>query len=139
MGKSAGRVLVVDDSPVVAQLIAVNLELEGFEVSCAHDGQEALDRAPGFAPDVVTVDVVMTGLDGFETVRRLRADPRTAHIPIVMITARAQPEDVLRAERSGVEAYLTKPFEPAELVGLVARLARTGRPQLDDPADTLDR
>jgi CheY-like chemotaxis protein len=139
MGESPGRVLVVDDSPVVAQLIAVNLELEGFVVSCAHDGQEALERAPGFAPDVITVDVVMVGLDGFETVRRLRADPRTAHIPIVMITARAQPEDVLRGERSGVEAYLTKPFEPAELVALVAGLARTGRPRPDDAADTLDR
>ena len=120
------RVLVVDDSAAIRELIAVNLELEGYDVRRAADGQEALDVAVQWRPDVVTLDVVMPRLDGMETCARLRADPATAGVAVVMVTGRAQAADRERGEAAGVDAYLTKPFEPAELVATVARLAKTG-------------
>ena len=122
-----GRVLVVDDSTVIRDLIAVNLELEGYDVLRAGDGVEALEMIAAERPDVVTVDVVMPRLGGFEMVERLRADPATADIPVVMVTGRASAADRARGEEVGVDAYLTKPFEPAELVDTVARLIRDGR------------
>lgn len=118
------RVLVVDDSAVVRELIAVNLELEGFVVETAEDGVAALEAVARHRPDVVTLDVVMPRLDGFETVERLRADPATAGIPLVLVTARAAAADLERGEQLGVDGYLTKPFEPAELVALVKGLVR---------------
>jgi CheY-like chemotaxis protein len=125
-GTSTGRVLVVDDSTVIRDLIAVNLELEGFDVTVAGDGEEALERVAEQRPDVITLDVVMPRLDGFETATRLRADPTYADIPIVLVTARAAAADLARGEELGVDGYLTKPFEPAELVALVGRLTREG-------------
>lgn len=122
-----GRVLVVDDSSVVRDLIAVNLELEGLTVVGCGDGEEALALVAEQRPDVITLDVVMPRLGGFETVEQLRADPATAGIPIVIVTGRASVADLTRGEELGVEGYLTKPFEPAELVGLVSRLVREGR------------
>jgi CheY-like chemotaxis protein len=121
------RALVVDDSRVIRELIAVNLELEGFEVSTAEDGERAVEIAAECVPDVITLDVMMPRLDGFEAAVRLRRDPRTAAIPIVMVTGRAQSVDLERGEEVGVEAYLTKPFEPTQLVEVVTRLAREGR------------
>ena len=125
------RVLVVDDSAVICDLIAVNLRLEGFEVSTAGDGERALELVAEVHPHVVTLDVMMPKLNGFETVARLRESPDTAHIPVVLVTGRAQAGDIARGEALGVEAYLTKPFEPAELVEVVTRLARSGRRAAD--------
>jgi len=126
MGTSL-RVLVVDDSAVVRELIAVNLQLEGFAVTTAADGDAALELVAEVDPHVITLDVVMPRLAGFDTVARLRSIPETAHIPIVVVTGRAQATDVARGEGLGVEAYLTKPFEPSELVEAVTRLAMSGR------------
>jgi DNA-binding response OmpR family regulator len=117
------RALVVDDSEVIRDLIAVNLQLEGFEVTTAGDGEEALRLASVSVPDVITLDVMMPRLSGLDTLVRLRADPRTASVPVVMVTGRAQPADIARGEEIGADAYLTKPFEPAELVDVVMRLA----------------
>ena len=124
------RALVVDDSAVIRELIAVNLELEGFEVTTAGDGERAVELAHELQPDVITLDVMMPRLTGFETVVRLRGEPRTAGIPVVMVTGRAQAADLARGEEVGVEAYLTKPFEPAELIEVVTRLARERRASL---------
>ncbi|MGI8612465.1 MAG: response regulator [Nocardioidaceae bacterium] len=127
----AQRVLVVDDTPALRMLIRLNLELEGFEVSEAVDGQDCLDQlsrcAPDQLPDLVTLDVVMPRLDGFSTAARLRADERTAAVPLVMVTTQAQPADLNRGRDIGVDAYVTKPFEPAHLVDTVRDvLARVG-------------
>ncbi len=124
------RVLVVDDSEAVRSLISVNLELEGYDVRTAADGEEALDLVAAWAPQVVTLDVVMPRLGGFETLERLRADARTTGTPVVIVTGRAQAVDRERGEALGVDAYLTKPFEPAELTAVVAELAARGRPAL---------
>lgn len=119
----ATRVMVVDDDDVIRQLITVNLELEGFEVVGAVDGEEALATVKAAAPDVMTLDVMMPRLDGWETATRLREDPETAAIKVVLISARAQEADLERGERLGVDAYLTKPFDPDELIEVVRRLA----------------
>nr|WP_218936317.1 response regulator [Actinomadura citrea] len=122
-----GRVLVVDDDEVIRQLIAVNLQLEGFEVSTAVDGQDCLDKVVEAGPDVITLDVMMPRLDGWVTAVRLREDPRTAHIKVVMITARAQEHDVRRGYEIGVDAYVTKPFDPNQLIQTVRKLAAVSR------------
>ncbi|GGK57258.1 hypothetical protein Ppa06_15480 [Planomonospora parontospora subsp. parontospora] len=118
-----GKVLVVDDDEVIRQLIAVNLTLEGFQVETALDGQDCLDRVPDVRPDVITLDVMMPRLDGWTTAARLRGGDGTGHIKIVLITARAQEEDKRRGMEIGVDAYLTKPFDPAELIQVVRDLA----------------
>ncbi|MFI8259223.1 MULTISPECIES: response regulator [unclassified Streptomyces] len=118
---ASGRVLVVDDNKVIRQLIKVNLELEGFEVVTANDGAECLDIVRDVCPDVITLDVVMPRLDGFATAARLRADPRTRHLPLAIVSACTQYE-VEAGIEAGVDAFLAKPFEPAELVRVVRRL-----------------
>ncbi|MEW2625565.1 response regulator [Streptomyces sp. NPDC048106] len=125
---ASGRVLVVDDNKVIRQLIRVNLELEGLEVVTAADGAECLDVVHQVRPDLVTLDVVMPRLDGLRTAARLRADPRTNHLPLAIISACTQYE-VETGLDVGVDAFLSKPFEPAELVRLVKQLiqGRTGR------------
>ncbi|WP_327044122.1 response regulator [Microbispora sp. NBC_01189] len=128
MGELLGRVLVVDDDEVIRQLITVNLTLEGFEVETAYDGQNCLDRVREVAPDVVTLDVMMPRMDGWETATRLRQDPGTQHIKVMLITARAQEDDRRRGYDIGVHAYLTKPFDPAELIQTVRDLAGSPRP-----------
>jgi CheY-like chemotaxis protein len=125
----------VDDSAVVRDLIAVNLELEGFSVDQCADGEEALARVAETPPDVITLDVMMPRLGGFDTVARLRSDPATAHIPVVIVSGRAAAADLARGVEVGVDAYLTKPFEPAELVSTITRLLGGGTPD----ADTLGR
>ncbi len=118
-----GRVLVVDDDEVIRQLIAVNLTLEGFEVFTAVDGQDCLDRVDDVKPDVITLDVMMPRLDGWVTATQLRRNPVTAGIKVVLITARAQEDDRDRGRQVGVDAYLTKPFDPAEMIRVVRELA----------------
>jgi CheY-like chemotaxis protein len=116
-------VLVVDDDAVIRQLICVNLELEGFEVHLAEDGQDCLDKVVGIDPDVVTLDVMMPRLDGWETAARLRALPEVADVKVVLLSARAQEADLERGSKIGVDAYVTKPFDPDDLVRTVRRLA----------------
>ncbi len=113
---------MVDDSDVIRSLIVLNLQLDGLTVKEARDGQECLDLVKQARPDLITLDVAMPRLDGFSTVEALRADPETRHIPIVMVSARAQGSDLARGEAVGVDAYLTKPFEPEQLVATVRSL-----------------
>jgi CheY-like chemotaxis protein len=127
VGADPVRVLVVDDDAVIRQLICVNLELEGFEVHEAVDGQDCLDKVVDIAPDVVTLDVMMPRLDGWETAARLRVLPETAGIKVVLLSARAQDSDIKRGDAIGVDAYVTKPFDPDDLVSTVRRLAEAAR------------
>jgi len=123
VGRDAVKVLVVDDDETIRGLITLNLELEGFEVATAVDGLDALAKAAAVQPAVVTLDVMMPRLDGWATAQRLRADPATADIKVVLLSARAQEADLQRGTRIGVDAYLTKPFDPDDLIDIVRRLA----------------
>ncbi|RNL84645.1 response regulator [Halostreptopolyspora alba] len=117
------RVLVVDDDEVIRQLIAVNLQLEGFEVHTAVDGQECLETVAEVAPDVITLDIMMPRLDGWGAALQLRQGEETRDVRVVLITARAQGDDIRRGEDIGVDAYVTKPFDPSELIRVVRELA----------------
>ena len=125
-GGGRRRVLVCDDVEQIRRLIRVNLELEGYEVIEAEDGQQALeilwDRTQPL-PDVMTVDVIMPRRDGWSTVSTIRADPRLAHLPIVMVTGSVQNADRLRAAQVDVDAFVAKPFEPSDLMALIGTLA----------------
>ena len=113
--------LVVDDDPVILELLVLNLELEGHEAITARDGREALTLAREAAPDLLLLDIMMPELDGFAVCRELRGDPRTAELPVVLLSARAQGSDLVRGQAAGADAYVTKPFDPFELVRLLER------------------
>ncbi len=117
------RVLVADDDPIIVRLLEVNLGLEGFAVETAVRGEDAVSRARELRPDVIILDVMMPGMNGYDVAQLLREEPQTADIPVVFLSARTQEEDRQRGEELGVAAYVTKPFDPAELVDLVRRLA----------------
>ena len=119
----AKRVLVVDDDRVIQQLLQVNLELEGYDVvATASDGREALDKIGTLKPDLVILDVMMPKMDGLEVCRHLKADPKLASIPVILLSARAQDLDIREGLDIGANAYLTKPFDPVELLDVVGRL-----------------
>ena len=118
-----GRVLVADDDEVIRRLIAANLTLEGFDVATAVDGQDCLEKAVAIAPDVITLDVVMPRLDGWETALQLRRCPGTAHIKVVLITARVPEGNRARHRHAGADAYLAKPFDVGEMIRVVRELA----------------
>jgi sigma-B regulation protein RsbU (phosphoserine phosphatase) len=115
----ADKVLVVDDEPDILDLVELTLLSEGFDVVSATNGAEALAAAAREIPDLVLLDVSMPDLDGFEVMQALRDDPATARIPVIMLTARAQISDKLRGLSSGADDYITKPFEPADVVARV--------------------
>ena len=115
-------VLVVDDDPVILKLLEVNFEMEGFEVVRASDGAEGLERARAVLPDIVILDVMMPRMTGYEVAKALREDDHTAHIPIIFVTARAQSQDVERGMELGVDDYVTKPFDPLDLIARVNTL-----------------
>ncbi|MGZ4241433.1 MAG: response regulator transcription factor [Actinomycetota bacterium] len=116
------KVLVVDDDRVIQQLLEVNLELEGYDVKRASNGDEALKLVRTFAPDVVLLDVMMPKLDGREVCRRIKGDDTTAHIPVIFLSARAQDMDVNSGLELGASAYITKPFDPVDLLETVERV-----------------
>ena len=109
-------VLVADDDPDVRDLVIFKLEQSGFEVTAAEDGPEALAAAKQHLPDVAVLDISMPGMSGLDVCRMLRADPATARMLIVMLTARAQETDVDKGFTAGADDYIVKPFSPRELV-----------------------
>ncbi len=116
------RVLVVDDDPVIQSLLRVNFEMEGYEVIVACDGVEGLERARNDDPHVVVCDIMMPRMDGLTVARELKADPATADIPILLLSAKAQEADVRAGEEAGADDYVTKPFDPLNLLDRVAAL-----------------
>jgi DNA-binding response OmpR family regulator len=127
------RVLVIDDEAPIRLLCRVNLEAEGMSVIEAEDGPRGLAAAREARPDVVLLDVMMPGLDGWHVAEELLDDPRTADIPIVFLTARAEFRDRARGLEIGGIDYVTKPFNPVELAPLVRELlGRIARGERDD-------
>jgi DNA-binding response OmpR family regulator len=108
-------VLVADDDPDILDLVRYRLERSGYVVATAADGAAAVELAGELSPVLAVVDVMMPLLDGFEVTRRLRQDPATARIPVILLTARAQEADVQEGFAAGADDYLRKPFSPREL------------------------
>ena len=113
------RILVVDDDPDIARFIEVNLRTQGHEVEMASDGVEALERAVDWRPDLALIDVMMPRMDGFEVVERIRANPRTANMSIILLTAKALTADKVLGITKGADDYIIKPFDPIELMARV--------------------
>ena len=127
------RVLVIDDEPPIRLLCRVNLEAEKMEVLEAGDGPTGLEKARNEEPDVILLDVMMPGLDGWRVAEQLLQDDRTTGIPIIFLTARAEFRDRARGLDIGGVDYITKPFNPLELAPLVQRLLdRIGRGERDE-------
>ncbi|HUH07387.1 MAG TPA: response regulator [Egibacteraceae bacterium] len=120
----ADLILVADNEPDILRFVEVNLRLEGFAVITAADGQEALEQAFETQPALVVLDVMMPKMDGLEVCRRLRADPRTQNVPIIILTAKALPADKVVAFTAGADDYVLKPFDPSELVARVRTTLR---------------
>lgn len=117
------RLLLIEDEPENRLFIGLMLRTEGFEVEEAEDGAAALARLEQDPlPDLILLDVMMPGLNGWEVFERLQQDPRTASIPVLMLTALAQRSDVERAVQLGVDGYLTKPFEPVDLLHKIGEI-----------------
>ncbi|WP_411825702.1 response regulator transcription factor [Luteolibacter sp. AS25] len=110
------KVLVVEDEVDIADLIMFNLQRAGYEVLKAHDGIAGTEMALTKRPDLVVLDLMLPGRDGYSVFREIRRDSRTSNIPVIMLTARAQTEDRIQGLEAGADDYLTKPFSPKELV-----------------------
>jgi DNA-binding response OmpR family regulator len=108
-------VLVADDDPDILDLVRYRLERSGYQVAVARDGLEAVQLAGELSPSLAVLDVMMPSLNGFEVTRRLREDPATREIPVILLTARAQEADVQEGFDAGADDYIRKPFSPREL------------------------
>jgi len=117
-------VLVADDDRDIVRFLEVNLVIEGIDVVTAHDGRDALAKAMNLRPDLILLDVMMPGMDGYEVCAELRADPRFARTPVIMLTAKSLQNDRAIGINAGADDYVTKPFEPLELVARVAATLR---------------
>jgi len=134
MGK--GTILVIDDEKDLLELVRYNLEKEQFDVILARDGESGVEIARKHRPDLIILDVMMPGMDGLEVCRRLRAEERTAKVPLIMLTARAAESDRVVGLEMGADDYVTKPFSPRELVARVRALLRRSTRQ-EEKAETV--
>jgi len=130
-------ILVVDDNAELVEGVKITLEMEGYQVLTATDGVEALDILERTTPDLILADIMMPNMDGYELYERINSDPRWVQIPFVFLTAKTDKADILRGKEMGVDDYITKPFDPQDLIAVVrGRLKRmtevTGRPVSGD-------
>ena len=116
------KVLVVDDEPSIAKILRKQLEVAGFEVTVAVDGEDGLAKVREWKPDLVLLDVMLPKINGHEVCKTLKADPELKGIPVIMLTAKTQRQDQDLAQQQGADAFLTKPFQLAELLAKVRGL-----------------
>jgi DNA-binding response OmpR family regulator len=119
------RVLVVDDDPMVTRLVRINLELEDFVVEEAWDGKTALKMMKENPPDLLILDIMMPQMDGWEILKGVRGDPTLENLPILVLTARVQEEDMARSWKMGADGYIPKPFNPVELPEKIKKVLET--------------
>jgi two-component system alkaline phosphatase synthesis response regulator PhoP/two-component system response regulator VicR len=115
-------ILIADDDPTIIKLLQVNLEMEGYAVVCAYDGQDAVEHAQVEHPDLVLLDIMMPRMDGWAAREALSAIPGLKDTPVIVLSARAQQADLRRGYEAGVAAYVTKPFDPTELLDIIERV-----------------
>lgn len=118
----AYRVLVVDDDPMVTRLVRINLELEDFEVEEAWDGKTAMRMMRENRPDLLVLDIMMPQMDGWEILKLVREDEQLRDLPVVVLTAKVQEEDIARGWRMGADGYIVKPFNPVILADALRKV-----------------
>ena len=128
----AKKILVVDDEKDIVDLVAYNLEREGFTVVRAFDGQKAWDKVRAEKPDLVVLDLMLPGMSGLEICKRIRGDAMTRDLPVIMLTARTDPVDIVLGLELGADDYVTKPFGVRELVARVRAVLRRQERELSD-------
>ena len=116
------KILAVDDEKSIVMVIRVNLEFEGYQVTEAYDGVQALESIAEDKPDLIVLDIMMPEMDGWEVLAHIRENPETEDLPVIMLTALTQDRDIEEATMLGADVYLTKPFEPEELILTVKRI-----------------
>ncbi|MGQ9731469.1 MAG: response regulator [Candidatus Zipacnadales bacterium] len=131
------RVLVVEDEKDILELVQYNLNKEGYEVTCATSGEEALRQARADLPDLILLDLMLPGIDGLDVCRLLKGDQRTAHIPIIMLTAKTEEADIVTGLEMGADDYITKPFSPRVLSARVRAVLRRKRAEPIGPQETI--
>ena len=119
-------ILICDDDPLLVDLLEYRLASRGYAVAVAEDGGKALRRLQEMTPDAILLDAMMPVIDGYEVLRKIRENPETAQIPVIMLTARKQEQDIVMALELGANDYLVKPFIPEELVARLGRLLEAG-------------
>lgn len=127
------RLLVVDDEPDIQMVVKARLEAAGYSVETAADGLDALRQVRANPPDLVVLDVMLPGMDGFAVCAMLKRDQHFSRIPIIMLSARTRPQDRSTGANVGADAYLAKPFQPAELLGEIRRLLERDRVPANSP------
>jgi len=120
------KILVVDDEEDILELVRYNLVKEGYEVDCVTSGEDALKRAKTGHPDLLVLDLMLPGVDGFEVCKQLKRNDETAQIPILMLTAKGEDADIVAGLELGADDYLTKPFSPKVLVARIRAILRRG-------------
>ncbi len=113
---SKRTIIVVDDEPDIVKIVRIMLEDTGFNVRCAYNGPELFSSMKEQKPDLIILDIMMPRMDGLEVLTRLKGDPSTTSIPVILLTAMAQHEDVLRGYKMGAEFYITKPFTSTQVL-----------------------
>jgi len=122
MNETKKKILVVDDEPDIVEMLKMRLEASGYEVLVATDGNTAYDKARSDAPDLIILDLMLPGMDGYQVCRLLKFDQRYKLIPIIMLTAKGQKEDKEWGDKVGADLYMTKPFEAKELLDKIKEL-----------------
>ncbi len=121
------KILVVDDEEDIQKLLEYNLTKEGYRVDSVKSGEEALSKAPEMRPDIIILDLMLPGVDGLDVCKKLKADPKTARIPIVMLTAKGEDADIVAGLELGADDYITKPFSPRVLVARIRNVLRSDK------------
>ncbi|HKB08703.1 MAG TPA: response regulator [Candidatus Polarisedimenticolia bacterium] len=129
-----GKIMVADDSPNIREILKVSLESDGYTVVLAEDGEQALALVGRENPDVVIMDVMMPKVNGFQVCRRIKTDPATLELPVIMLTAKSAQQDVYWGKDCGAEEYITKPFSTKELVKTIDRLMKGRHKPGADPS-----
>jgi len=119
-----GRILIIEDEHDIVQLLEYNLHREGFEVTAVHSGEDGLQAASSYPPDLILLDLMLPGLDGLDVCKKLKADNTTAPIPVIMLTAKAEEADVVTGLEVGADDYIVKPFSPRVLIARVRAVLR---------------
>lgn len=119
-----GKVLVVDDEEYIQHILNFSFSAEGYQVITANDGEEAIEKAKNENPDVIVLDIMMPKMDGYEACRRLKSDPKTRNIPVILLTAKGREVDRKLGNEAGADDYMVKPFSPGRLIERVESMIR---------------